>query len=68
MKSIVIGGTKYPVIEDLGYVHSAGCHAAVVVLHGAERVAVKRSGGWSLRPYGEKMGGIDAEDAKESTP
>ena len=55
MKNIKIGDTRYMVAEDLGFVPSAGCHAAIVMVSGTERVAVKRSGVWSLRPYAEKV-------------
>ena len=39
-KPITVDGVEYPVIERLGYAHSAGCYAVAVLMpDGTERIA-----------------------------
>ena len=39
-KPITVEGVEYPVIERMGYAHSAGCYAALVQMpDGTEKVA-----------------------------
>lgn len=45
-RKIEIDGTKYPVTESLGYVHSVGAHAVEVETPDGFRKAVKRGGTW----------------------
>ena len=42
--TVFIDGTRYPVIEKLGY--QGGYNAVVVSTPGGERVAVKHAGSW----------------------
>ena len=63
MKSIVVEGKEYPVIENLGYSHDAGCFAKVVETESGERVAVRQGGSklwkfWKaqIRPSGRPVG------------
>ena len=54
--SIEIEGKKYAVVENLGFVHSAGCYAKAVKDGDEERIAVKTAGGWSWWHTEDRMG------------
>ena len=57
-----IGGKEYKVVENLGFVHTAGQYGKIVEDGKKERVVVKYPGGnWkfakgSIRPRGEWAG------------
>ena len=41
---ISVGGKKYKVVENLGFVHDAGQYAKVIMTESGECVAVRRPG------------------------
>ena len=43
---IKVNGKSYKVTESLGFQHSVGMYAKVIMVDGKERTVVKDSGGW----------------------
>ena len=45
---ITIGGKKYVVIENMGFIHSRGTYGKVIDYNGKERIVIKINRKWIL--------------------
>lgn len=52
---VTVDGRPCEVLEDLGFNHSAGYHAKIILLDGEEKVAVKDGGHWRLWAPQDRM-------------
>jgi len=57
---IEVDGSRYRVVESLGFSHDAGAYAKIVSTPTGERVAIKRAGSfvWHFNTVENRLGGV----------